>query len=359
MSPTDLDIAKLKVRTSYKHTGTFYSLCGSASHKRIYAGSSDYSIYVFDPAAEKFDPIARWERHDNYVSALAYIPSGDRDYVVSGSYDRQLVWWSADTGEPVRSVAAHNGWIRDLAVIPGGAGFVSVGDDMVVKFWNPTSGELMRSLEGHARRTPQGHVTALYVVIASPDGKYVASGDRVGEVRVWEVETGKLAQSFQVPILYTYDPRQRKRSIGGIRSLAFSSDGKRLAVGGIGQIGNVDGLAGPAHVEIWDWQAPRLLLAAEAEGHKAIMHQLRFHPTEPLLVGVGGGSDDGLLAFWNTNVAALTYSGQSPGTADASKPASPAHRVKNDLFMHRFCFDRSGSQLFIAGHGRLDAWHTG
>jgi hypothetical protein len=66
-----------------------------------------------------------------------------------------------------------------------------------------------------------------------------------------------------------------------------------------------------------------------------------------------------LLAFWNTNVAALTYSGQSPGTADASKPASPAHRVKNDLFMHRFCFDRSGSQLFIAGHGRLDAWHTG
>jgi WD40 repeat protein len=352
----ELDITKLKVRASHKHTGAFYALCARATDGRLFAGSSDYSIYTFDPAAERLDPIARWQKHDNYVSALAHVACDGVEFVVSGSYDRQLVWWNAESGEPIKSAEAHAGWIRDLAAFPDGSALVSVGDDMLVKFWNTTSGELLRSLDGHAKTTPQGHVTALYAVAVTPDGRYVASGDRIGEVRVWEIETGKLAQLFQVPILYTYDPKQRKRSIGGIRSLAFSNDGKQIAVGGIGQIGNVDGLAGPAHVELWDWQKPQLLLTAEAEGHKAIIQQLRFHPSEPWLVGAGGGGDDGLIAFWKHDIQAEEGPLQETIKPDAAKPASPIHRVKNDLHIHRFCFDRTGSELYVAGHGRLDIW---
>src|SRR5262245_64707474 len=117
----EIDITRLKVRASYKHAGTFYALCNRPTDMRLYAGSSDYSIYVFDPAAEKLDPLARWQKHDNYVSALVHVACGDTEFVVSGSYDRQLVWWNTQSGEPTMSIEAHQGWGRELAGMTGRA----------------------------------------------------------------------------------------------------------------------------------------------------------------------------------------------------------------------------------------------
>lgn len=361
-----LDPAQLKSKTVYNRPGAFWSLAANLDNGRLYAGSSDYSIAVFDLAAEKKEPVAVWQKHDNFVTALAFVPRPPVRLVVSGSFDRTLVWWDADLGTPLRTVAAHDGWIRDLVAFPDGARLVSVGDDMLVRFWETDTGRPLGSLAGHETRTPQGHVTALYAVAVSPDGKFVASGDRIGEVRVWEADSGKLAQAFQTPLLYTYDPKQRKRSIGGIRSLAFSSDGSRLAVGGMGQVGNVDGMAGVVRIEMWDWRQPRPLLAMEGEGHKGMANCLQFLDGDHWLLGAGGGSDDGFVAFWKTDNpaadAAQSDAVAAGGAAQAAtsrgssteKPSLPAKLLKTGGHVHRFVVNQPAGELYAAGHGKLE-----
>ena len=65
---------------------------------------------------------------------------------------------------------------------------------------------------------------------------------KVGHVAIWDLATAAKVGEVETPIMYTWDPRQRRHSIGGIRSLAFSPDSKQLAIGGIGKIGNIDHL---------------------------------------------------------------------------------------------------------------------
>ena len=61
----------------------------------------------------------------------------------------------------------------------------------------------------------------------SVDGQLVATGDKVGHVVVWgpRLRAGRWRRLEVHHVLYTWDPVQRRHSIGGVRALAFSPDG--------------------------------------------------------------------------------------------------------------------------------------
>src|SRR5258707_13455220 len=145
-----LDPTKVKSVSSFKHGGAFLALCQEPDSGRLFAGSDDSGIHVFDAGAKKPDAVAKWMKHDGYVSALVALKS----VVISGGYDRQLIWWDSTKGTPIRSIEGHQGWIRHAILTPDNSRLVSVGDDMLVKVWDAASGKLIRSLEGHAKLTP-------------------------------------------------------------------------------------------------------------------------------------------------------------------------------------------------------------
>ncbi len=334
MNKSDIDPKNVKLAATVEIPTTLYSLCYDQRNGQLFGAGTDWTVYELNVDNQGAKAQQKWTHHENYVSSLVLIG----DVVISGGYDRRLIWTSPADGKLLRAIKAHDGWVRDLATFPDGKRIVSVGDDMLVKVWTTQTGESAQTFDGHAKKTPQGFATALYTVAVSPDGKFIASGDRIGEVCVWDVEKGKLAHRLKASAFYTFDAVKRARSIGGIRSLCFSTDGARLAISGIGQVTNVDGFVGPCRVEVWDWKASKKVFTGQHK-HKAILNHVAFH--DDMLIAAGGGDNGGILAFWN------------------QKNEQPIHMVKPKGHLHRFVVDRKRASLFAAGYNGFQIWKFG
>jgi WD40 repeat protein len=244
--------------------------------------------------------------HGRYVNSVRLAG----DFVISGGYDGRLIWWHLGERRVVRSVPAHRGsWVRQIAVSPSAARIASVGDDMVCRIWDTASGTVLHELRGHAPRTPQHFTSMLYACTFSADGRLLATGDRVGHVVIWDAESGRQLQTLETPTLYTWDGVQRIRSIGGIRGLAFSPDSTQLAIGGVGQIGNVDALQGPSRVEVFNWKRRERI--AEFTGAQGIVNRCIYHPKGSWLCAIGGGGN-GLVMFYDVANRRMLHQGNVP-----------------------------------------------
>jgi WD40 repeat protein len=284
---------KLKSVKQHSPRQIFFGAALVPSSSRLFVGASDFGVHEVDLAAEKLE-LKEVGKHESYVTGV--VLAGKTP--VSGGYDGKLTWWDAEKKQAVRTVQAHGKWVRNLALSPDGKTIASVADDMVCKLWDAESGKVLHELRGHQEKTPNHFPSMLYACAFSADGKYLATGDKVGHIVVWETATGKQAATVDSPGMYTWDGRQRIHSIGGIRSLAFSPDGKHLAVGGIGKIGNVDHLDGPARVEVLAWQTGKRTHLFEKTKFKGLVNRLAFHPQGDFLLGAGGAGN-GFFVFFD------------------------------------------------------------
>lgn len=302
--------------------------------QRLFLGSSDFRVHEFDLAAEQPQRVPfEGDGHRSYVTGLALAG----EHLVSGSYDGRLIWWNLAERKPVRDVKAHDRWIRRVLATPDGVRIISIADDMQVKAWDAASGELVRAFTDHALQTPHDFPSMLYAAACSADGKWLATGDKTGHVAVWDLASLEKVGQVEAPVMYTWDPTQRRHSIGGIRALAFSPDGTRLAVGGIGTIGNIDHLDGKSRVEVFDWRAGTRLFELEDDKRKGIVEQIAWLANGAVLA-CAGGDHKGFLKFYDMTSGELL------------------HQDGNDGHIHGFVVDESEEHIYTACHNRVEKW---
>jgi WD40 repeat protein len=316
-----------------------FCLSRRAGTEQIVFGSSDAQLYELDLAAEKPEAVAfesggDGEGHSSYITGLARV--GDDDLLVSGAYDRRLIWWNAATRSRIRQTTdAHAKWIRKVVASPDSKLIASVADDMICRLWNAETGTLVRELKGHEAKTPHHYPSMLFTCAFSPDGELLATADKVGHIVIWKVADGSIAKTLEAPTMYTWDPKARRHSIGGVRALAFSPDGSQLTAGGIGKIGNIDHLGGKARLRTFAWEKGETLAEMESDEVQGMVERIHYHPEEKWLLALGG-DHKGLAMIVDTTTHKIV--------TESRTPANHAHD---------FVFNDSADRIYVAGHNQV------
>ncbi len=311
-----------------------FCLAASNDYNRLWLGSSDAGVYELDVSAE--EPQRRkleGEGHSSYVTGAARC--GNR--LITVGYDRQLIGWDIESGRQEFAVEAHEKWIRRLVASPDGNRVISVADDMRCRVWEAASGERIADFSDHAEMTPHHYPSMLYAVAVSADGSHFATGDRAGHVAIWDAERFEKTAELETPVMYTWDPRQRRHSIGGIRSLAFSPEGTMLAVGGMGKVGNIDHLQGPSRMEIFDLASGQRLHEIEDDKNKGLIEQIGWSPDRQWIL-VAGGDHNGFISAYDANTGEQLHSADHSG------------------HIHAICHDALFEKLFVGAHRRVSHW---
>ncbi len=320
---------KLKLAKDISFKAIAFGVARVPKSNRIYLGASDFKVYELDVAAAKPEPKELFA-HETYVTGVALAGKT----LVSGGYDCKLTWFDIDANKVIRTTdKAHAKWIRGVFASPDGKLVASVADDMVGRLWDAATGKIVHELRGHAEKTPTGFGSMLYAAAFSPDGKHLATGDKVGKVKIWEVASGKPLAELEAPVMYTWDQTQRLHSIGGIRSLAFSPDGKTLAVGGTGKIGNIDHLEAKGRIELFDWSAGKRLAEFTCDKQGLVNHL--EYATDGSWLLAAGGAGEGFLVFVDA----------------AGKKAIRSEKVA--MHVHDVASNEDGESLIVAGHNRV------
>ena len=320
----------IKVVKESSRRDIVFALARKPGTSRVFCGGSDFTVYEIELDQTKPEAV-ELGRHNSYVTGVALAGTT----LISGGYDGRLIWWNIESRSKIREVDAHRKWIRGVVATPDGQFVASVADDMVCRLWDVASGRMIHALEGHAELTPTHFPSMLFACAISPDSRYIATGDKVGHITVWDLESGQSLTTIEAPGMYTWDAVQRHHSIGGIRSLAFSLDGTRLAVGGSGKISNIDHLDGQARVEVFDWKKGERTHEFVSDKFKGMVEFLGFHPHGDWLLAAGGGDKDGFYTFFDLSAKKVLAQEKAP------------------MYIHGLALNEKGDTIFAVGHKKI------
>ena len=222
-----------------------------------YAACADGSIHCVDLQSKSTREFTA--KHTSFASGCVLLPDGKT--LISGGYDGALLWHDTTSGRSWRRVLAHQFWSWQLALSPDGSRVASTTGQYLpggwkyepapetepsVKVFDTYSGDLVAAFE---------HVPPVQSCAFSPDGHFLAAGNMMGEVRVWDLRkpVKEPVASFTSPDFTSWGSIKTHHHCGGIFGMSFSPDGQTLAVCGMGPMGDPMAGNGKMTWQRWDW----------------------------------------------------------------------------------------------------------
>lgn len=282
------------------------------SGRFLFVSAEDNTIQRFDLLTGQKTPLVG---HNSWLRGMAFLPSaktlpfagqplaalaggmvlghaaeqGTPCTLIAGDYHGVLKWWDASGVTPTttRTVNAHDGWIRAVAVSPDGTQVASCGNDRLVKIWASSDGRLLQTLDGH--------VNHVYNVAFHPSGKNLVSADLKGVIKDWDLASGKSVRELDGKVFHKYDAGFGA-DIGGIRGIHFRGDGSLLACIGITNVSNAFAGVGNPLVVTFDWKDGKAKQLKPKDAFQGTGWGVYCHPAG-FIVG-GGGGGQGRLWFW-------------------------------------------------------------
>ncbi|MDD5627817.1 MAG: hypothetical protein PHU21_02045 [Elusimicrobia bacterium] len=260
------------------------------------------------PGPQASPPIFSTDRFEYLIHSMAFSPDGSL-LAVAGEDSLKIL--DAATGEVLRTFAERFSegdsdpeYTRTYAVLFSTDGKLLIGacDSRSgvkrhrIKVWDLLSQELVRTLDGH-----QGPIKGLSL---SRDGSRLASASWDKTVRIWDTGAWKTVQTLKAGM--------------SLSAVAMSRDGRSIAACGGGRPGD------PAENRVWVWDAasgkPRKWVSRRPGGW---MSSLAFSPNGRLLAV--GGLARGLEVYDPASGAEVAYLGGFGDYQDFQRQGGARH----------------------------------
>jgi RNA polymerase sigma factor (sigma-70 family) len=239
-----------ELRVLRGHTANSPSLAFSPDGKLLASAGEDKTVRLWNPASGEQVNLLQ---HLHPVSAVAFSPDGTlATHSGTESEVSTIQFWDPRTGKSMHKVQGARGFCGPLVFTPDGKilAVLHFNQDNQVQLLEMPTGKPLRQLDSHGYVAffPDGkkmavlgndnavHVRDLlgrgsfafgqvkgrsypYPFVLSPDGRSLITQSPQGQVRVWEVATGKVR-------------RQLEGHEGEVLCAAFCPDGSLLLTGG-------------------------------------------------------------------------------------------------------------------------------
>ena len=277
------------------------SLALSADGKRLFSGSGDNTIKVWDLEAGKETLTLRG--HDSAVTSLALAADGKR--LFSGSEDSTIKVWNLETGKEIRTLRGHTRAVRSLVLSGDGKRLFSGSGDNTIKVWDLETGKEARTLPGLTGRVVSlalsGDGKRLFLG-RGLDMKLTGDGRRMilpadGGIKVWDLEAGKEILTL-------------RGHTGDVRSLALERRRQAALFGQRLQPWRPRAAADDT-IKAWDLETGKEIVTLR--GHSGWV--LRLIPTSDgkRLISSSG---DGTIKVWDLETRKATHTLRSQATGD-------------------------------------------